>query len=163
MKISPPIDAVAAELESWALEDGWKAVGLAIAEQYHAAGGGEILPEVNTGDGLRNAVQRVKRIFRGFNGPRYAELAEQLKSAALAALPTERRARIELPGDPVLLAALAAKGGIEAANSVHLHASLDVIEKEISEAINALIAMKNSVRATYGNLSSVSNFSQRVV
>lgn len=66
MKISPPIEVVASELEAWALEDGWKAVGMAIADEYHAGGGGDILPAVDTGDGLRNAVQRVKRIFRGF-------------------------------------------------------------------------------------------------
>lgn len=145
MKISPPIDSIASELEAWALVDGWKTVGLAIANHYHAAGGGDILPAVDTGDGLRNAVQRVKRIFRGGDGPKYAPLAEELKAAALAALPTDRRAKIEMPGDPALLATVAAKESIEAVNAVHLHAAPAVVLKEINEAITAFIAMRSVI------------------
>ncbi len=145
MKISPPIEVVASELEAWALEDGWKAVGKAIADQYHADGGGDILPAVDTGDGLRNAVQRVKRIFRGFDGPRYAPQAEGLKAAALAALPTERRARIESPGDPILLAALAAKEGIEAVNAINLGAAPASALREINQAIEAFVATRRAV------------------
>ncbi|MDH1321158.1 toxin YdaT family protein [Enterobacter bugandensis] len=151
MKISPPIKAVANELESWALEDGWKAVGMAIADQYHTGGGGDILPAVDTGDGLRNAVQRVKRIFRGIDGPRYAPQAEALKSAALAALPVERRARIESPDDPVLLAAVAVREGIEAVNAVHLKATPEVIVRETTQAIAALIAMRNAAVRQFSN------------
>jgi hypothetical protein len=145
MKISPPIEVVAAELETWALVEGWKTVGLAVALQYHAAGGGAILPVTDTEKGLTNATQRVKRIFRGFDGPRYASQAEGLKSAVLAALPVERRARIESPGDPVLLAAIAAKEGIEAVNAMHLRASPNVALKEINEAISAFMAMKSVI------------------
>jgi|GEM_PF-851968 Protein of unknown function (DUF1019). len=145
MKISPPIDAVAAELERWAQVDGWKTVGLAVAEQYHAAGGGDILPTADSENGLSNATQRVKRIFRGFDGPRYAPQAEGLKSAALAALPTERRARVELPGDPILLAALAAKEGIEAVNAVNLGAAPASALKEINQAIAAFIATRTAI------------------
>lgn len=145
MKISPPIDAIAAELEGWALEVGWKTVGVAIADQYCAAGGEGILPDTDSGAGLVNAVQRIKRIFRGYDGPRYASLAESLRPSVLAALPTVRRARIESPGDPVVLAALAAKEGIEAVNAVHLGAAPDVIDRELAEAINALIDVRRAV------------------
>lgn len=145
MKINPPIDAVASELEAWALEDGWKTVGLAIADQYRADGGGDILPTVNNGEGLRNVIQRVKRIFRGCDGPRYAPQAEGLKAAALSALPTERRARIELPGDPVRLAAVAAREGIEAINAVNLGATPAVALQEINDAISAFIAIKSAI------------------
>ncbi|EGB2526624.1 hypothetical protein M8Q70_003464 [Salmonella enterica] len=145
MKISPPIEAVAAELEAWALEAGWKTVGLAVAGQYHAAGGGVILPLTSTAKGLNNATQRVKRIFRGFDGPRYAPLALELKPVALAALPAERRVRLEYPGDPVLLAAVAAREGIQAVNAVHLHAAPAITLKEINEAISAFIAIKSVI------------------
>lgn len=145
MKISPPIEVVASELEAWALEDGWKAVGMAIADQYHAGGGGDILPAVDTGDGLRNAVQRIKRIFRGFDGPRYASLAGELKPVALSVLPAERRARIESPRDPALLATVAAKESIEAVNAVHLRAAPAVALKEINEAISAFMAIKSVI------------------
>lgn len=145
MKISPPIEAVAAELESWALVEGWKFVGLAVAEQYHAAGGGYILPITDTEKGLINATQRVKRIFRGFDGPRYAPQAEGLKPAALAALPAERRARLESPGDPVFLAAVAAREGIQAVNAVNLGAAPSLALKEINDAIAAFISLKRSL------------------
>ncbi|MES3389860.1 toxin YdaT family protein [Enterobacter hormaechei] len=150
MKISPPIEVVAAELESWALVEGWKFVGLAVAEQYHAAGGGYILPITDTEKGLINATQRVKRIFRGFDGPRYAPQAEGLKPAALAALPAERRARLESPDDPVLLAAVAVREGIEAVNAVHLRATPEVIVRETTQAIAALIAMRNAAVRQFG-------------
>lgn len=146
MKISPPIESVAAELESWALVEGWKFVGLAVAEQYHAAGGGYILPITDTEKGLINATQRVKRIFRGFDGPRYAPQAEALKPAVLAVLPAERRARLESPGDPVLLAAVAAKEGIEAINAVNLGAAPASALKDLDDAIAAFAAIKTAIR-----------------
>lgn len=150
MKISPPIDAVASELEAWAFKDGWKAVGKAIADQYHADGGGNILPAVDTSDGLRNAIQRVKRIFRGFDGPRYASLAVELKPVALSVLPAERRARIESPQDPALLATVAAKESIEAVNAVHLRAAPAIALKEINDAISAFVAIKSAIELNYG-------------
>lgn len=145
MKISPPIEAVAEAVESWAAADGWKVVGPAIADQYHAAGGGEILPRTDTENGLDNATQRVKRIFRGFDGPRYAPLAEALKGVVLDAMPAERRASIESPGDPILLVALAAKEGIEAINAVNLGAAPQAALKEINEAIDAFIATRLAI------------------
>lgn len=150
MKISPPIEQIAAAVESWALADGWKTVGMAIADQYHADGGGDILPAVNTADGLRNAIQRVKRIFRGFDGPRYASLAVELKPVALSVMPAERRARIESPRDPALLATVAAKESIEAVNAVHLRAAPAVALKEINDAISAFVAIKSAIELSYG-------------
>lgn len=136
MKISPPIDAVAAEVDAWALRDGWKTVGTAIADQYHVSGGGDILPKTDTEKGLSNAIQRVKRIFRGYDGPRYAAMAEGLKAAALVAL--------ESPDDPAFRATVAAKDSIEAVNAVHRRASPDVIVRETAQAIAALVAMQNA-------------------
>lgn len=145
MKISPQIDAVAAELESWASSVGWKTVANNVAASYHSICRGDLLPRVDNEAGLRNAVQRLRRIFRGYDGPRYASVAEDLKLAALAALPAERRVKLESPGDPSLLATIAAQEGIEAVNAVHLGAPPAVIMREVSEAIDALIAMRNSV------------------
>ncbi|MDN8598653.1 toxin YdaT family protein [Citrobacter sp. S2-9] len=145
MKISPPINVVAVELEMWALEVGWKTVGLAITEHYHATGGGDVLPLVNTEKSLQNATQRIKRIFRGCDGPRYAPQAEVLRSAALAALPAERRTQLISPGDPVLLAAVAAREGIEAINAVNLGAAPASALKEINEAITAFIAIRSAL------------------
>lgn len=149
MKISPPIDAIAAELEAWALVDGWKVVGLAVAEEYHAAGGGDVLPLADTAKGLINVTQRIKRIFRGCDGPRYAPQAVSLKSAALAALPAERRARLEFPGDPVVLAAVAAKEGIEAINAVNLGAAPASALKDLDDAIAAFAAIKTAIERTW--------------
>ncbi|EOS93823.1 toxin YdaT domain-containing protein [Erwinia tracheiphila] len=149
MKISPPIDAVAAELERWAQVDGWKTVGLAVADQYHAAGGGDILPTADSENGLSNATQRVKRIFRGFDGPRYAPQAEGLKSAALAALPTERRARVLRPHSPAYLVAVATKEFVDAINAINLGAAPTEILREADEAISAIrIAATTAARAT---------------
>ncbi|PIJ48927.1 hypothetical protein BL250_16455 [Erwinia sp. OLTSP20] len=149
MKISPPIDAVAAELERWAQVDGWKTVGLAVAEQYHAAGGGDILPTADSENGLSNATQRVKRIFRGFDGPRYAPQAEGLKSAALAALPTERRARVLRPHSPAYLVAVATKEFVDAINAINLGAAPTEILREADEAISAIrIAAMTAARVT---------------
>ncbi|WP_342656822.1 hypothetical protein GKC68_10540 [Pantoea sp. RSPAM1] len=145
MKITPRIDAVAAELEDWAIQVGWKTVGLRVAEIYHANGGGKILPKTDTAKGLNNATQRVKRIFRGFDGPRYGPQAESLILIALAALPAERRAKLQTPDDPVFLAALAAKEGIQAVNAVHLGAAPDLVLQAINEAIAAFIAIKLAI------------------
>jgi hypothetical protein len=145
MKIRPPIESVAAELESWALAAGWKTVAGLVAAEYHSNGGGDLLPIADSETGLRNVVQRLRRIFRGYDGPRYAHAAEELKSSVLFAMPTDRRARIESPGDPVRLAAVAAKEGIEAVNSVHLRAAPAIALKEINEAISAFMEMKSVI------------------
>jgi hypothetical protein len=143
MKISPPVDAVAAELEAWALVDGWKTVSALVASEYQARSCGDVLPLPDTETGLRNAVQRLKRIFRGDG--RYIDMATELLESVLAAMPAERRARLEAPGDPVLLAAVAAKEGIEAINAVNLGAGPAAALKEIDEAIVAFAAMKRAI------------------
>ncbi|WP_449567065.1 toxin YdaT family protein [Lelliottia nimipressuralis] len=143
MKISPPIEAVAAELEAWALVDGWKTVSSLVAGEYQQRCSGDVLPVPDTEAGLRNAVQRLKRIYRG--GGRYCDMATELLESVLAAMPAERRARLETPGDPVLLAAVAAKEGIEAVNAVNLGAGPAVALKEINEAIDAFAAIKRAV------------------
>ncbi|HCD7554182.1 TPA: hypothetical protein ND482_004556 [Citrobacter farmeri] len=143
MKIRPPIETVAAELESWALEDGWKTVSALVASSYRSRTSGAVLPDTDTEEGLRNAVQRLKRIYRG--GGRYVDMATELLESVLGAMPAERRARLEAPGDPVLLAAVAAKEGIEAINAVNLGAGPAVALKEINEAIDAFSAIKRAV------------------
>lgn len=143
MKISPPIEVVASELEAWALEDGWKTVSALVASEYQSHVGGDVLPVPDTEAGLRNAVQRLKRIFRGDG--RYIDMANELLESVLAAMPAERRVRLEAPGDPVLLAAVAAKEGIEAVNAVNLGAGPAVALKEINEAIDAFAAIKRAI------------------
>lgn len=143
MKITPPVDAVAAELESWALVDGWKTVSALVAGEYQTRSCGVVLPLPDTEAGLRNSVQRLKRIYRG--GGRYIDMATELLESVLAAMPAERRARLQAPGDPVLLAAMAAKEGIEAVNAVNLGAGPAAALKEINEAIDAFAAIKRAV------------------
>lgn len=145
MKISPPIDAVATELELWALAAGWKTVGALVAGEYHARCGGQLLPVPDNSDGLRNAAQRLQRVFRGYDGPRYSWQAEALKPFVLAAMPAEMRVRLESPGNPILLAAVAAKEGIEAVNAVNLGAAPASALQEINEAIEAFAAMRSVV------------------
>ena len=147
MKISPPIEVVAAELEAWALQDGWKVVGKAIADQYHTTGGGAILPVVDNSDGLRNAIQRVKRIFRGFETPHYASLAVELKPVVLSVLPAERRMKIESPDDPMSQVAVATREGAEATNAIILRAAPAVALKELNEAISAFVALRSMVES----------------
>lgn len=142
MKISPPIEAVAAELEKWVASVGWKTVGGLVSGEYHANGGGELLAVADSESGLHAAKQKLQRVFRGFHGPRYSVQAEILKPHVLAAMPTEMRARLESPRDPILLAALAAKEGIEAVNAVHLHAAPANLLKECDEALAAFAALR---------------------
>lgn len=143
MKITPPVDAVAAELEAWALVAGWKTVSALVAEEYLQRSGGDVLPVPDTEAGLRNAAQRLKRIYRGDG--RYAGMASELLESVLAAMPAERRARLETPGDPVLLATMAAKEGVEAVNAVILAAAPAQALKEINEAIDAFAAIKRAI------------------
>jgi len=147
MKINPPINSIADALEQRAILVGWKPVGLSVADAYHAQGGGDLLPETSTETGMHNAVQRVKRIFRGYDGPRYAPLADKLRNAALAALPFDVRAELEQPASPALLASKAAKEGIEAVNAVNLGAATEEVLKEIDEAISAFMNLKKRCMA----------------
>ncbi|MCU6214469.1 toxin YdaT domain-containing protein [Enterobacter bugandensis] len=143
MKIRPSLNDLAAELEAWALSAGWKTVAGRVAELYHQNGGGQLLPVPDSDTGLRNAVQRLRRIYRGEG--RYAVMATQLQQHVLAAMPTEMRARLESPGDPIVLAANAAKESVEAINAVHLRAAPHYAIKEIDEAIAAFLTLKKSL------------------
>lgn len=143
MKIRPSLNDLAAELEAWALSAGWKTVASRVAELYHQSGGGQLLPVPDSDTGLRNAVQRLRRIYRGEG--RYAVMATQLQPHVLAAMPTEMRARLESPGDPIVLAANAAKESVEAINAVHLRAAPHSAIKEIDEAIAAFLTLKKSL------------------
>lgn len=143
MKIRPPLNAIAAELEAWAATAGWKTVAGQVAAVYHSNGGGPLLPVPESETGLRNAVQRIRRIFRGEG--RYAVMASELCPYVLAAMPTEMRARLESPGDPVVLAANAAKESVEAINAINLRAAPASAVKEIDEAIAAFMSLKKSL------------------
>lgn len=145
MKITPQISSISAALESRALSVGWKQISVEMAGKYHAGGGGNVLPVPNSEAAILNAIQRVKRIFRGHDGPKYYQQAEALREAALASLPIETRAGLERPGDPVYLAALAAKESIEAVNAVHLGASPSVVLKEINDAIAAFSNIRDAI------------------
>lgn len=43
MKIRPTLNAIAAELEAWAMTAGWKTVAGQVAAVYHSNGGGPLL------------------------------------------------------------------------------------------------------------------------
>ncbi|BBV41355.1 toxin YdaT family protein [Citrobacter portucalensis] len=148
MKISPPLSEVAAAVELWAAAVGWKTVAGLVAGEYHANGCGELLAVADSETGLRNAAQKLKRVFRGYDGPRYANQAEILKPFILVAMPAEMRARLVLPRNPILLAALAAKEGIEAVNAVNLGAAPASLLKECDEAIAAFMNLKKSLSFT---------------
>ncbi|ONG13874.1 hypothetical protein BWR13_11745 [Escherichia coli] len=91
-----------------------------------------------------------QKIFRWLRGETTAarRKTQVLASVMKAVLPAERRARLESPGDPVLLATLAAKEGVEAINAVHLHFAPELTIQEIDEAIAALVATRGAVIST---------------
>lgn len=130
---------VTQELEEWAAEIGWKNVAALIAE-HHA----DFRKSARTVSGLHNVEQTIKRVFRGKTAY-YHRKATELVPTILQALPAQRRYRLESPGDPVLLAALAAKESIEAINAVNLGAAPATALKEVNEAIHAFMAIKNLI------------------
>lgn len=91
-----------------------------------------------------------QKIFRWLRGETTAarRKTQVLASVMKAVLPAERRARLKSPGDPVLLATLAAKEGVEAINAVHLHFAPEITIQEIDEAIAALVATRGAVIST---------------
>lgn len=101
MKITPTTEQVALSVESWAQDVGWKTVGVRVADEYQRQGGGELIPPADNAQGIRNATQRVKRIF-GLGGPRYLKMATALEGVALAAMPKRRRVELEAPASPEL-------------------------------------------------------------
>lgn len=106
MKITPTVEQVAAGVESWAHEAGWKTVGVRFADEYQRRGGGKLIPPATDEQGIRNAKQRVKRIF-GLGGPRYTRMANELVDVALSAIPKQKRLELEEPDSPELATAKA--------------------------------------------------------
>ncbi|WP_343500636.1 hypothetical protein [Enterobacter bugandensis] len=101
MKITPTVEQISAGVESWAHEAGWKTVGVRFADEYQRRGGGKLIPPATDEQGIRNAKQRVKRIF-GLGGPRYVKMAAELSDVALRAMPTRKRIELEEPHSPEL-------------------------------------------------------------
>lgn len=134
---------VAQELEEWAAEIGWKNVAAQIAD-HHA----DFQKSARTVLGLHNVEQTIKRAFRGKTAY-YQRKANELIPTILQALPAQRRYRLESPGDPVLLAALAAKESIEAINAVNLGARPAMALKEVDEAISAFNAIRRAIETLH--------------
>jgi len=127
------------ELEEWAAEIGWKNVAALIAE-HHA----DFRKSARTVAGFHNVEQTIKRAFRGKTAY-YQRKANELMPSVLAALPVQRRYRLEYPDDPILLAALAAKESVEAVNAVLLRAAPAIALQELNEAISAFKAIRTVI------------------
>lgn len=127
---------VTQELEEWAAEIGWKNVAAQIADQH-----ADFRKSARSVSGLHNVEQTIKRAFRG-NTAYYQRKSCELMPSVLAALPVQRRYRLEFPGDPVLLATLAAKESVEAVNAILLRAAPAIALQELNEAISAFKAIK---------------------
>lgn len=138
MKITPTIEQVASGVESWALSDGWKAVGSRVADEYHRQGGGGLIPRADSEQGIKNARQRVKRIF-GLGGPRYVKMASALSDVALNAMPKRRRMELEEPDSPALAMAKAmeACGAAMAAITIRCPSAFT----KLNSAMNSLQAL----------------------
>jgi Protein of unknown function (DUF1019). len=106
MKIIPTIEDVANEIEAWAIVDSWKVVGIKISEKYHELLTGDLLPSPDDEIGIRNASQRIRRIFRG-RGQQYKKMAQQLIPVVLAAMPKMRSLKLTEPDSLNLLTAKA--------------------------------------------------------
>ncbi|MEY8709522.1 hypothetical protein [Mangrovibacter phragmitis] len=117
MKLTPTIEQIALSIESWAQDVGWKTVGVRFADEYHRQGGGSLIPVASDEKGIKNATQRVKRIF-GLGGPRYLRMACMLESVALAAMPKRRRVELESPRSPELATARAMEAFSSAMSSI---------------------------------------------
>jgi len=141
MKISMDANRaqIAREIESYVTETSWKSVALAVAR-----GRSDFQESAATARDLHNIEQQIKRALRG-NSDYYRRQFEQLAPELVAILPAERRARLADPHNPMLLATVAAREGIQAVNAVHLRAPADVIETKINQAIAAFAAMKMAV------------------
>lgn len=143
MKIS--LRQVSEAALDWFHAVGLKEAGSLISDEYHAAGGGDILPRTDSVNGIDNAAQRVNRIFSNYDGPRYSVMAEALKIPVLNAMPVMRRSAVTMASDPRYLSALALKEFTEFLNAVNLGASERELRKEGVEAREALDKLLNSV------------------
>ncbi|AFJ47176.1 hypothetical protein [Shimwellia blattae] len=147
MKIRVTVDQVAVGVNDWALRTSWKTVSIAISEKYHETVGGELLPRPDSETGIRNAAQRVRRIF-GLGGNRYRQMASMLTDTALQAMPRDKRLELEEPDSPQLASArlMASYGEAMAALAIrcptaliklnrvmdHLHALIPLVEQLIT-------------------------------
>lgn len=141
MKISMEANRaqITQEIENYVTETSWKYVALAVAR-----GRSDFQESAATARDLHNIEQQIKRAIRG-NTDYYRRQFELLAPELVAILPVERRARLADPDNPMLLATVAAREGIQAVNAVHLRAPADVIESKINLAIAAFAAMKMAV------------------
>lgn len=143
------------EILTWAARAGQELVTIEICRAWFSQGRNDELRlhEFEDADGnvdWRAINNNRQKIFRWLRGETTAarRKTQVLASVMKAVLPAERRARLESPGDPVLLATLAAKEGVEAINAVHLHFAPELTIQEIDEAIVALVATRGAVIST---------------
>ena len=129
------IKKLAAELEQWAAEKGWKTITPMITAHHL----GDLLESLNVQDAkeysrrLHNNAQIIKRAFRGETA-KYRRNAEALSYAVQSAMEQELE---ELAAEQ-LRAAIANRECIEATNAVLMRKPKDVVRKETLEAIHAL-------------------------
>ncbi|MCX8984826.1 hypothetical protein [Citrobacter portucalensis] len=138
MEITPSVKGVAIAVQQWALSDGWTPVGVAISERYHYEGGGDLLPATDTQYGLNNAPQRVKRVYQGYEGPRYSHMATELMGPALRAMPVMRSSAVTRPDDLLYLLMVGVKELQDLVAVVSLRGSRREVLKERREADGAL-------------------------
>lgn len=104
MKITPTIEDIACEVEAWGFDSGWKNAAIKTSDEYHKHYTGDLLPATDSELGIRNASQRLRRIFRG-GGKQYREMALQLAPAALSAMPKMRSMKLTEPNSVRYLSA----------------------------------------------------------
>ena len=148
MKITPTVEQLAAGVESWARDAGWKTVGVRFADEYQRRGGGKLIPPATDEQGIRNAKQRVKRIF-GLGGPRYVKMATELSDVALRAMPTHKRIELEEPDSPELAKAkvMESFGAAMSAVAVRCPSATAKINRLIDE-LQALIPITDPISIT---------------
>jgi len=145
MKITPSIEQVAAGIESWAQDVGWKTVGVRMSDVYQSRGGGKLIPPANNEQGIQNAKQRVKRIF-SLAGPRYQKMADELADVALSAFPKEKRLELEEPNSPELATAKAmeAFGSAMSALTIRCPSATEKLGRAL-ETLQALVPIVEQV------------------
>ncbi|WP_058912842.1 hypothetical protein [Entomohabitans teleogrylli] len=139
MKITPTVEQIADVIQQRAQRFGWKSVGVDMAAKYQEKRGGDLLPAPDTEDGIRNAVQRVRRIWQGLSGCNYRAMAEDLRDVALETIPTRQRMELEQPDAPELSMArvMEAYGQTMSAITVRCPSAMSQLNKLI-ESLQAL-------------------------
>jgi hypothetical protein len=145
MKITPTVEQLAAGVESWAHEVGWKTVGVRFADEYQRRGGGKLIPPATDEQGIQNAKQRVKRIF-GLGGPRYTKMASELVDVALSTIPKQKRLELEEPNSPELATARAmeAFGSAMSALTIRCPTATEKLSRAL-ETLQALVPIVEQV------------------